>query len=249
LAKKPPKRIDSPLIRSVKVDWEDVEDPEVYPFNIPAIKSIQNLPLDPKITIFIGENGSGKSTLLEGIAIAVGFSAEGGFLSHRASTEDTHSKLHEFLTVYRGLNRPSPQSFFLRAETLYNIATYSKHVDPTPGVLSQLHNVSHGEGFLKALSYIQKEALVILDEPESALSPQRQLALIIRLNQMIKNNCQIIIASHSPILLAFPNALLYEFSEQGINQVTYKETEHYRITRDFLANPETFLHHLLQANP
>ncbi len=221
-----------------------------FPFNLPAIRSLNRLPLHPKVTFLIGENGSGKSTLLEAIAVAMGYNAEGGSRNFHFATYETHSALHEHLRLVRGIDRPR-DGFFLRAESFYNVGTYIQRMDEDPAgggkIISSfggksLHTQSHGESFLTLfMERFGGQGFYLLDEPEAALSPQRQLALLSRLHDLVEERSQFIIATHSPILMAYPNAIIYECGEHGIRPVAYEDTEHYRVTRDFLANPARML--------
>lgn len=213
-----------------------------FPFMLPAFREFKRLPLDPDVTFFVGDNGSGKSTLLEAIAVHLGFPAEGGRKAHNFATFDSHSNLHELILVPR---TDTPKSgFFLRAESFYNVSTYvykstndeenGKYHPPSP--LSELHSMSHGEGFLRAISTFDKSGLFLLDEPESALSVPGQLQFLTRLNHLLGQNCQFIIATHSPIILGLGKGTIYEFSEGGIAPVAYEQTQPYQLTLDFLKN-------------
>lgn len=227
-----------------------------YLNNLPVIKhlsKVKTMPLSSNVTFFVGENGTGKSTLLEAIAVAYGFNAEGGSKNFTFSTNATHSELYKHLSLAkRGFAR---DGFFLRAESLYNVATNIDDMDKEPsfdppviesyGGVS-LHNQSHGESFL---SIVQNRffggGIYILDEPEAALSPMRLLTLMVEMHRLVKKDSQFIIATHSPILMAFPNAEILEFSESGINKTLYTDTEHYKISKSFLENPEKMLYYLL----
>jgi predicted ATPase len=209
------------------------------------------------MTFFVGENGSGKSTLLEAIAVSVGFNAEGGTKNFRFGTRASHSDLHEHLRVAKGIRRPK-DGFFLRAESFYNVATEIEKLDAEPSFGPpvgasyggrSLHEQSHGESFLALVTNrFGGQGLYILDEPEAALSPQRQLAVLSRLHDLVRDGSQFIIATHSPILMAYPDAWIYEFSREGIRRIAYEETEHYLVTRDFLANPQRMLQVLLERD-
>ncbi len=199
------------------------------------------------VTFFVGENGTGKSTLLEAIAIAMGFNAEGGSRDHSFSTKDTHSELSELLTVIKML--PLRDGFFLRAESFYNIASY---LDESSTMLRyggrSFHKQSHGEAFLSLVeNRFEGNGLYLLDEPEAALSPQRLMSLIALIDDLVAQNSQFVIATHSPILMAYPHAEIWQFSEVGIHSVKYRETDHYKITKQFIDEPERMMHYLLDA--
>ena len=224
-------------------------DRNSYLNNLPVVKYLsQNheLQFSSEVTFFVGENGTGKSTLLEAIAVAYGFNAEGGTKNFCFSTRETHSSLWEHLTlIKRGY---AQDGFFLRTESLYNTATYIDAADVVNNYGDKsLHDQSHGESLLSIVqNRFDGKGLYILDEPEAALSPLRQLTLMAEIGALVKNESQFIIATHSPILMAFPGAEVLEFSETGIRAVSYQETDHYQITRQFLENPEKMLHYLLE---
>lgn len=223
-------------------------DPGYYPFNIPAVRHLEemgSLTLEKPVTFFVGENGTGKSTLIEAIAVAMGFNGEGGSRDFFFSTQDTHSELCDYLTI--GKSTWPKDGFFLRAESFYNTASYLEQNSTLAryGGVS-FHEQSHGESFLAlAMNRFEGNGLYILDEPESALSPQRLMSLLVVIDELVKNNSQFIIATHSPILMAYPNADILEFSEQGIHKVGYRETEHYKITKQFIDMPERMVKYLL----
>lgn len=223
-------------------------DPDHYPFNIPAVRHLEkmgSLTLEKPVTFFVGENGTGKSTLIEAIAVAMGFNGEGGSRDFFFSTQDTHSELCDYLTI--GKSVWPKDGFFLRAESFYNTASYLEQNSTMAryGGVS-FHEQSHGESFLAlAMNRFEGSGLYILDEPESALSPQRLMSLLVVINELVKNNSQFIIATHSPILMAYPDADILEFSEQGIHKVGYRETEHYKITKQFIDMPEQMVKYLL----
>lgn len=219
-----------------------------YPFNIPAVRHLAKhdvLSFDKPVTFFVGENGTGKSTLVEAIAVAMGFNAEGGSKDFSFSTKQTHSELCDYLTLVKTI---SPNDgFFLRAESFYNTASY---LDQNSTLLRyggvSFHEQSHGESFLSlVVNRFEGNGLYILDEPESALSPQRLMSLLVAIDDLVKSNSQFIIATHSPILMAYPNAEILQFTEQGIQKVGYKDTEHYKITKQFIDTPERMISYLL----
>ncbi len=221
---------------------------EEYPFCVPAIRGLERLEFHPAVTFFIGENGSGKSTLLEALALKLGYNAEGGNRNFAFATRETHSCLHEFLVVERGVAHAT-DGFFLRAESFYNLASQIDDLSVAYAYgKKSLHAQSHGESFLALLlNRLQGDGVYLFDEPEAALSPQRQLSLITLIHRLVYHQSQLVIATHSPILLAYPNAWIYQFSESGIARVQYEETEHFQITRDFLNRHERMVEVLLAA--
>jgi len=247
--------ISSQFASRVTLQREKVDSFERYPFSLPAVRSLEQVELHPKVTFFVGENGSGKSTLLEAIAVSLGFNAEGGSKNFRFGTRRSHSELHEYLRIAKGFKRPR-DGFFLRAESFFNVATEIENLDAEPGagpsVIDSyggrsLHEQSHGESFLALMTErFGGQGLYILDEPEAALSPQRQLAVLSRIHDLVLDDSQFIIATHSPILMAYPEARIYQCDKEGISEVAYEDTEHFQVTRDFLANPERMLRVLLE---
>lgn len=247
--------LNESFLRAVRLREDKIESLDRYPFSIPSIRSLGELELSPKVTAFLGENGSGKSTLLEAIAVAAGFNPEGGSMNFRFSTRSSESELWRALRLVRGIRKPRT-GYFFRAESYFNVATEIENLDREPrggppvirsyGGRS-LHEQSHGESFLALIQHrFGPEGLYILDEPEAALSPARQLALLARIHDLERQGSQLLMATHSPILLAYPGALLYELSDSGIRRVEYEETEHYLITRDFLLHRERFFRELFR---
>jgi predicted ATPase len=229
------------FVRSVELVRERVEDATAYPFAIPAVAALDRLELDPSVTFLCGANGSGKSTLIEALAIVLGMNAEGGGRNFSFATRSSHSSLADALRPIRGTRTPRTD-FFLRAESFFGVATEIENV----AMLEQyggtsLHEQSHGESFLALLANrFGPNGLYLLDEPEAALSPQGQLALLVRIGQLCEDGCQLVIATHSPILLSFPGARIYELSEDGIAQVAWEETETVQLYRSFLAQPGAY---------
>jgi predicted ATPase len=243
------------FIADIQLKRDEVQSFDLYPFSLPALRALDSLELHPEVTFFIGENGSGKSTLLEAIAVASGFNAEGGSQNFRFGTRESHSELHRFLRISRGHPRPR-DGFFFRAESFFNVATEIENLDKEPGPSPPigpsysprpLHEQSHGESFLALMvNRFRGNGLYLLDEPEAALSPKRQLAILTRIHDLAKEKSQFIIATHSPILMAYPGAFIYQFSPAGIQRVDYQETEHYQITRSFLSNPQRMMQILFE---
>jgi predicted ATPase len=247
-------------LRAVRLERDKVADFGVYPFSIPSIGKLDELPLDAKVTFFVGENGSGKSTLIEALAVLAGFNAEGGSKNFRFGTRRSESPLHTVMRPVRGTRRPR-DGFFLRAESYFNVATEIERLDAEPvppGVNAasiinsyggvSLHEQSHGESFLALASRrLRGHGLYILDEPEAALSPQRQLSLLAIIHDLVEERgSQFLIATHSPILMAYPGALIYRLGPDGIEKVAYEDTEHYNVTRDFLNSPERYFKQLFR---
>ncbi|WP_330387153.1 AAA family ATPase [Acidaminobacter hydrogenoformans] len=229
-----------------------------YLNELPAIKHLKQmeaLPITRRVTFFVGENGVGKSTLVEAIAVAMGFNPEGGTINFNFSTEESHSELYRHLTVCKGMKRHK-DGFFLRAESFYNVVTNidamdAEGMDPVPLIDSyggvSLHKQSHGESFMSLVeNRFGGNGLYILDEPEAALSPARLMRLMYRMDELVKRNSQFIISTHSPILMAFPEAEVFVLSEEGISAVPYQETDHFRITKEFMNAPEKLLRYLFE---
>lgn len=238
--------ISNQFVSRIALKTELIESFDSYPLSLPVVRNLDYIEFHPKVTFFVGENGSGKSTLLEALAISLGFNAEGGSRNFGFSTRASHSTLHEFLRVSKGIRRPRT-GFFLRAESFFNVATEIENlnVGEAYGARS-LHEQSHGESFMTLLNNrFGEQGLYILDEPEAALSPQRQLAALSRIHDLVLERSQFIIATHSPILMAYPNAWIYACTSDGLRRVNYEDTEHFHVTRDFVLNPQATLKALL----
>lgn len=227
-----------------------------YPFNLPFFKTTDKLKFHPEVTYFVGENGTGKSSLIEAIAILSGFNPEGGGFNFNFNTRASHSKLYHYMRTSRGVNRRK-DGYFLRSESFFNVATEIEKLDEAgggPPIINSyggtsLHEQSHGESFWAVfLNRFFGNGLYILDEPEAALSPTRQMAMLLRIHELVKQNSQFIIATHSPILIAYPNSIIYEFNDQGIQVKTYQETELFNVYKDFFNNTDKLIDFLLNGN-
>jgi predicted ATPase len=241
-------------VRAIKLRRDKIESYDPYPFSLPVVRDLDTLDLHPAVTFLVGENGSGKSTLMEALAVAWGFNAEGGTKNFRFGTRASHSVLHEYLRLVKGVKRPR-DGFFLRAESLFNLATDIEHLDEEPSFgppiinsygFRSLHEQSHGESFFAVMMHrFGGHGFYVLDEPEAALSPSRQLAMISRIHQLVRTRSQFVIATHSPILMAYPNAWIYQIGVGGLERVSLEETEHYVVAKRFLNDPHQQIARLL----
>ncbi|MCM3291095.1 AAA family ATPase [Paenibacillus sp. MER 180] len=237
-------------LRHITLLCEQVPSFHEYPFALAAIRPFTQLSFRKPVTFIVGENGTGKSTLLEGMAIAWGFNPEGGSLNFSFETSATHSVLHRYLRLSRGIQRPR-DGFFLRAESYYNVATNIEELDasesPGPKIKESyggesLHEQSHGESFLNTfLHRFGGRGMYMMDEPEAALSPLRQMTLLARMHELVGKQSQFIIATHSPILMSYPDADIWQLDEEGIRQVALEETDHYIITKSFMNDRDAML--------
>ena len=232
------------FIRSFSIDWDKLEDGS-YVKEIPALNSLREFQFWKRITFFVGENGSGKSTLLEALAIAKGLNPEGGTRNYNFSTYDDYSMLKSTITFQSGMLKPK-WSYFLRAESFYNVASEAARNYNDDGCMTDFHARSHGESFLEFILENDEKGLYFMDEPEAALSPQRQLRLLLHLVKMAEKGSQFIIVTHSPILLGTPDADIVSFDEGELHRISYEETESYQVTKLFLENREVMLRQLLQ---
>lgn len=240
-----------PFLRSVEVRRPDDDERGRHPFDVPAIAALaasgSPLRLHRAVTVFVGDNGSGKSTLLEAIAVHQGMNAEGGArgMQFRTRAEPTTSSLHEHLRVNRTPRQPQ-DAFFLRAESYFNVATAIEEYRSTSSYGGSPHQRSHGESFVDLIVHrFGPQSLFLLDEPEAALSVHGQLQFLVRVHDLVAAGCQFVIATHSPLLMAYPESTIYEFTDAGPTQVDWQDIDTVRITADFLANPQPFLHDLL----
>lgn len=217
-----------------------------HPFDLPVLSHGLDLRLDRPVTFFVGENGSGKSTIMEALAWAAGFASQGGERSNSYAEGDGHQLGRALKLAWR---QKAVGGFFMRAETFFNFAAYLEGVGSTFRAYGgqPLNRQSHGEAFLSVFRNRFEDGLYLLDEPEAALSPQRQLAFLGILHDLASAGvAQFIIATHSPILLAFPGAVILSFDGDRLQTVAYRDTEHYRITKGFLDAPERYFRHLFE---
>jgi len=227
------------MLISFDLKREKIDSFENYPFSLPVVKNLERTMLHPHVTYIVGENGSGKSTLLEALAISQGFNPEGGTTNFNFTTRPSHSKLHEYLRIAKTGKR-AKTGFFLRAESFFNVATQIEELgveDAYGG--TPLHELSHGEAFLALMRHrFGANGLYILDEPEAALSPARQMSILTLIHELVKQGSQFIISTHAPIILAYPNSTIYEIGEEGLREVSYEQTQTVQISRQFLTERE-----------
>lgn len=232
------------FIKGIKIDWSMI-DTRSYLRNIEALSGLRELIFTKPVTFFVGENGSGKSTLLEAIAVSAGFNPEGGTKNYSFSTYDSHSELCEAMRLVRGYERPA-SGYFLRAESFYNVATKEMEYADMRHPSERYHEKSHGESFLAlAQKYFNGGGLYLLDEPEAALSPQRQLTLLTEIHECVKHGAQFIAVTHSPILLGIPGAEILTFDDGTVHTCEYEDTDSYIVTEMFINNREMILRRLL----
>jgi predicted ATPase len=228
-----------------------------YLQHIPSINKGLKLELKDNVTFFIGENGSGKSTLLEGIAEQCGFSLRGGNRNHNLNTGWRFEGYESAIASHLQLGwtpRRITEGFFMRAESFFNFASYIDELAVDDNRILRayggrsLHEQSHGESFLNLFNNQFESGIYILDEPEAALSPARILAFMAVIHQLEKSGrAQFIIATHSPMLICYPGATIYQFDEDGVRETVYEDTEHFRLTKTFLDNPALYLRHLMDG--
>ena len=232
------------FIRAACMDWDAI-DRSSYLWTIPAIAGVERVDFTKPVTCFVGENGSGKSTLLEAMAINCGFNPEGGTKHYSFSTFDSHSELNQCMRLIKGPKKPR-WGYFLRAESFYNVATAEAEYSRSGGQPQRLHEKSHGESFLAMVhNNFQGGGMYLLDEPEAALSPQRQLTLLREIYTCAQAGAQFFIVTHSPILLGLPDAAILSFDDGPIHPIAYEDTDSYQIMSLFLSDRRRILHDLL----
>ncbi len=231
------------FVQGFTVEWSEIEA-NSYLWDIPTIGGLSELQFRRPVTFMVGENGSGKSTLLEAMAIAAGFNPEGGTKNYAFSTYASHSELYRAMRLVRGCRLPE-WGYFLRAESFYNVATQEEAYTGPGRPSEKYHEKSHGESFLAvAQKHFRERSLYFMDEPEAALSAQRQLTLLVDIYNCAAAGSQFFIATHSPILLGLPGAEILAFNEDGLQPCAYEETEAYQVTEMFINNRRQLLRHL-----
>lgn len=235
------------FVRSAEILWNEVPDADAYPFDIPAIASLRKLRFDKGITFFCGENGTGKSTLLEAVGIAFGFNPEGGSRNYTFSTRPTHSQLHDFIRLDRSLYRPL-DGYFVRSDTLFNLISATDELEDDQRYYGgvSLHARSHGESIMALITRrFRPEGFYILDEPETGLSQSGQIALLCELTRLRDAGCQLIIATHSPILLALPGATVYQFDDD-VREIDAKDSLEWIMMQRFMDDPDAAVRAFLE---
>ena len=232
-------------VNTLKIDWSQISQ-DSYLRRIRAISKVKKINFKKPVTIFSGENGSGKSTLLEAIAKNYGFNAEGGTVNMKFETYNDTSELDQAITLAKGGKIRS--GYFLRAESFYNVATEYENLKPfgRGNKPDGYHAMSHGESFMAYITGFDSPGLFILDEPEAALSPNRQMELLLFINKMVHKNSQFIIVTHSPILLSFPDADILKFTPTGLKKISYEETDPYKIMELFINHKDMMINNLLK---
>jgi len=226
------------FITEMKINWDEVPNKNIYPFNIEVIKNIESIKFKNQVTFLVGENGTGKSTLLEALAIKYGLNAEGGSNNFNFSTYNSHSDLYDYITLITSGNIPKTK-YFLRAESFYNVASEINNLGVN-GYYKGLdfHNCSHGEAFLELMKTIfYEKGFYILDEPEAALSPLKQMTLLCLINELVQNGCQFVIATHSPILISYRDGIILDL-DNDLAEIKYKDTNIYKTYELFLNNSD-----------
>jgi len=252
---RPPKEARNGFLEYLALREDGIDDWDRFPFCIPAVRDLNKIVFHPAVTFLVGENGSGKSTILEAIAIRLGHGETGGPKAHNFNMRELDGGLHDAMVMKHSYIRKPAETFFMRAETVFDFtaeieremrehAGYGRDFRNYGG--KSLNERSHGEAFLAIVQHrFKDESLFVMDEPEAALSPIRQMTLLKEIDILVSRGCQLIVATHSPIVLSYPDATIYALDGAGISETTYEATEHFQITKSFINNPKSFLHRLL----
>jgi len=250
------------MLKKISLLRDRVENWDIYPFTVPPIRALTELSFHSRVSFFVGENGTGKSTLLEALAVHYGFGREGGTRNFQSDTTESNHSIDPLVKALRlSFDKRTGAGFFLRAESWFSAVSYMEVLDKEPGFgppISasyggrSLHTRSHGETFLTVLDLkFRRNGLFLLDEPEAALSPQRQLGFLVLLRDVLRRykEAQFIISSHSPILIGYPDAQIFSFDDGRVHQVTYEEVPALHIVRRFLNQRERMLEELFKETP
>jgi predicted ATPase len=250
------------VLKKIALLRDRVSDWDAYPFSVPAIRQLEELKLKSRVCFFAGENGTGKSTLLEAIAVHYGFGREGGTRNFsNDSTESNHSVDPLVRALRLSFDKRTGAGFFLRAESWFNTVSYMDNLDLEPAKSppisafyggQSLHTRSHGETFFTVIDLkFRRNGLFLLDEPEAALSPQRQLAFLVLIHDVLREykDAQFIISTHSPILLGYPNAQIVSFDDAPLREITYEEAGSMQVVKQFVNHREEFLEELFRDTP
>lgn len=242
---------NKPFLQEIGLKDKTIDFPADFPFNIPSIKNLPTIKFHKDVTFIVGENGSGKSTFIESVVQWLGLSKTGGGKNNQIQ-DDSESILSYHLKGVKGYRNPS-DCFFLRAESFYNVATYLDDVHQNKAKfasiygVNSLHECSHGESFLSIIANrLRANGLYFFDEPEAALSSMGQLTVLKLMDKLVQQQSQFIIATHSPILLAYPNSIIYQFDENGVKQINYEETENYKFMKSFIENYKSMIKILME---
>ncbi|MFD1704824.1 AAA family ATPase [Methylopila henanensis] len=243
------------MLLSLRIDWDRVEDRDAYPFNLPAIAGVDEIDLDAPVVMFVGANGSGKSTLMEAIAAQIGCNPEGGSPNFQFNATNTLSDLHKAMRLPRRIRRNAPR-YFYRADAFHALATEIRRLDDEPRggapIKSyyggdDLHEMSHGQSVMRLLHHrFRAGGIYLMDEPEAALAPETQLEVITRIIALVRDGARFVIATHSPLLMAIPGALIYELGPDGPVRRAYHELNHVRLYKRFLGDPGSVISRLTE---
>lgn len=231
------------FIKKIEISHDEIPNKNIYPFNIDIIKNFQILNLEKNVTFLIGENGVGKSTFIEALAVACGLNAEGGTQNFMFTTRETEYNLSDYIKIDH-FQRKVETKFFLRAESFYNVASEIERLGISGYGEKNLHSVSHGESFIQLVqNRFTKNGLYILDEPEAALSPNRQMTLLCLINELANQGSQFIIATHSPILISYRDGEILDL-DNNFKKTKYEDTDIYKTYKLYLERPYEMQHRL-----